>query len=103
MALEEEQTADRTLTGGSCVRNGGRIGDYLCPINGMLGLCNTMLNNGAVLSCGPLVPPQVDQILKRGGCNDNSAPAAYACPAGMLALCQQYVKNKVVLSCQLGR
>lgn len=103
MVLSEEQSADRTLTGGGCTRNGGRIANYLCPMNGMLGLCNTMLNNGAVLSCGVLVPPQVDQILRRGGCNDNSTPGVYACPSAMMGLCNLYVKNRVIASCQLGK
>jgi hypothetical protein len=103
MVLKEEDSADRTLTGGGCERNGGRIGNYLCPVNGMLGLCNTMLNNGAVLSCGVLVPQVVDEILKRGGCNDNAQTGAFVCPSGMMGLCQQYVKNRVVLSCQQGR
>ena len=31
-------------------------GNYLCPVNGMLGLCNTMMKNSAVLSCGALSP-----------------------------------------------
>jgi hypothetical protein len=62
-----------------------------------------MLNNGAVLSCDPLVPQVVDEILKRGGCRENGAVGAYVCPAGMMGLCQQYVKNHVVLSCQQGR
>jgi len=100
LVLEEEQSADRTLTGGGCQRNGGRIGDYVCPMQGgMLGLCNTMLNNGAILSCGILVPVQVDQILKRGGCSEDGA-GVFACPAGMMGLCQDYVKNKVIFSCQ---
>jgi hypothetical protein len=54
------------------------------------------------LSCGVLVPTPTDQILKRGGCNDNAAPGAFNCPAAMMGLCNQYVKNGVILSCKLG-
>ncbi len=101
MVLKEEDSADRTLTGGGCQRNGS-IGNYLCPMEqGMLGLCNTMLNNGAILSCGILVPTSTDQILKRGGCTgDAGKPGAYLCPSGMMGLCQLYVSNKVIFSCQ---
>jgi hypothetical protein len=113
MVLKEEDTADRTLTGAGCTkcnpgdmcqRNNGRIGEYLCPLKGgMMGMCQQILKNGFVLSCGVLVPIQTDQILKRGGCNDNAEPGAYVCPSGMMGLCQLYVKNQVVLSCQQGR
>jgi hypothetical protein len=104
MLPKVEDAADRTLTGGGCQRNQGRSGDYLCPIKGgMLGLCNTMLNNGAVAHCGALVPIQVDQILKRGGCrNLQGQDGAYTCPAGMMGLCNLYVKNQEVQSCKPG-
>lgn len=98
MALKEEESADRTLTGGGCQRN-GQIGNYLCPMKGMLPLCKTMLTNGAVLSCGVLVPASTDQILRREGCTGNDG--AYVCPSGMIALCNDYVKNGVILSCKL--
>jgi hypothetical protein len=67
----------------------------------MLNLCTTMLNNGAVASCGALVPVQVDQILKRGGCrNDQGQPGIYACPSGMIGLCNLYVKNGEIQACK---
>ena len=97
MLPKEEQSADRTLTGGGCKRN-GPIGNYLCPIKDMLGLCKTMLGNGAVASCEALVPPSADQILKRGGCTGEGGE--YDCPSGLLALCKDYVKNQAVLSCK---
>ena len=97
MALKEEASADRTLTGGGCQRNGA-IGNYLCPIKGMLGLCKLMLSNGAVLSCEVLVPTSTDQILKRGGCTGSGG--VYACPSGMIGLCNDYLKNGVILSCK---
>lgn len=101
MGDKQGQAADRTLIGGGCQHNGGGIGNYLCPgENGMLALCNTMLNNGAVLSCDIQVPASTDQILKRGGCRENPGPPGnYACPSGMIGLCQLYVKNKVILGC----
>jgi hypothetical protein len=69
----------------------------------MLNLCNTMLNNGAVATCGALVPTQVDQILTRGKCrNDEGQTGAYTCPAGMMGLCNLYVKNQEILSCKPG-
>lgn len=103
MLPKTEDAADRTLTGGGCQRNQGRLGDYLCPVKGMLNLCNTMLNNGAVASCGVLVPVPVDQILKRGGCRNSQGQLGdYACPAGMMGLCNQYVKNQEILSCKAG-
>ena len=99
MALKAEDSADRTLTGGGCQRNNGRIGEYVCPMEqGMLGLCQTMLKNGAILSCGLLVPSSTDQILKRGGCTAGQ-PGNYACPSSMIGLCQLYVKNRVILAC----
>jgi len=113
MTLKEEDSADKTLTGQGCTkcntaqmcqRNNGRIGEYLCPLQGgMEGLCQTMLKNGAILSCGVLVPTSADQILRRGGCTENGETGAYVCPSGMVGLCQLYVKNQVVASCQQGR
>ncbi len=96
---KERDVADRTLTQGGCDRNGAE-GNYLCPVNGMLGLCNAMLKNGAVLSCGALIPTSTDQILRRGGCTEDGQTGTFACPSGMMGLCQLYVKNKVVLSCR---
>jgi hypothetical protein len=96
---KERDVADRTLVGGGCRRNGAE-GNYLCPVNGMLGLCQTMEKNSAVLSCGALIPTEVDQILRRGGCSQDGDSGTYACPSGMVGLCQLYVKNKVVLSCR---
>jgi len=102
MLPKTDVTADRTLTGGGCQPNGNRLGDYLCPIKGgMLNLCETMLHNGAVASCNALVPVQVDQILKRGGCKEGQA-GDYTCPSGMIGLCNLYVKNQEILSCKLG-
>ncbi len=103
VALNEEQTADRTLTGGGCQRNNGKIGDYLCPVKGMAGLCEAMLKNGAVSSCGALVPASTDEILKRGGCTDKDKAGVFVCPSSMMGLCQLYVKNGVILSCAPGR
>jgi hypothetical protein len=104
MLPKMEDSADRTLTGGGCQRNQGRETDYLCPVRGgMLNLCNTMLNNGAVASCGALVVTQVDQILKRGGCRDGQGEIGnYTCPAGMMGLCNLYVKNQEIISCRPG-
>ena len=96
---KERDVADRTLTGGGCQRNGSE-GNYLCPVNGMLGLCQTMMKNSAVLSCGALVPTVVDQILRRGGCSPDGDSGTYACPSGMMGLCNQYVKNKELVSCR---
>jgi hypothetical protein len=98
LALKEEESADRTLTGGGCQRNNGRIGNYLCPLKGMLGLCKTMLSNGAVLSCEVLVPTSTDQILRREGCTGEGG--VYVCPSGMMGLCNDYAKNGVILSCK---
>jgi hypothetical protein len=111
MLPKEEEAADRTLTQCAtcpademCTRNNGKIGEYLCPLKGNMGnLCQLMLKNGSILSCGVLVPTPTDQILKRGGCNDNAQSGAFVCPSGMMGLCQQYVKNHVILSCQQGR
>ncbi|MGA2276123.1 MAG: hypothetical protein ABSG00_00860 [Terracidiphilus sp.] len=96
---KERDVADRTLTGGGCERNGAE-GNYLCPVKGMLGLCNAMLKNSAVLSCGALIPTSTDQILRRGGCAEDGQSGTFACPAGMVGLCQLYVKNQVVASCR---
>lgn len=95
---KERAAADRTLTGGGCQRNNGREGDYLCPVKGMLGLCKAMLSNGAVSSCGPLVPSVVDQILQRGHCTGGNAD--YVCPKDMMGLCNDYLKNHEILSCK---
>jgi hypothetical protein len=99
---KERDVADRTLTGGGCARVNNVEGSYACPVKGMLGLCNTMLKNGAVFTCVALVPTEVDQILKRNnkciGENGN-----YACTQDLLGLCQVYVKNQVVLSCTLRK
>jgi hypothetical protein len=97
---KEMDAADRTLRGGGCQPNGPE-GNYLCPVKGMLGLCNAMLKNGAVLSCGPLVPTSTDQILKRGHCTGDNA--AYVCPSDMIGLCNLYLKNEVILSCTLKK
>ncbi len=94
---KEIDAADRTLTGGGCQRNGGRKGDYLCPVKGMLGLCKAMLSNGTVSSCNPLIPDSTDQILRRGHCTSNNGN--YVCPRDMMGLCGLYLKNEVILSC----
>ena len=96
---KERDVADRTLTGGGCKQNPSE-GNYLCPVNGMLGLCNTMMKNSAVLSCGALIPTSTDQILRRGGCSEEGDSGTYQCPSGMMGLCGLYVKNQVVLSCK---
>jgi hypothetical protein len=96
---KERDVADRTLTGSGCQRNGSE-GNYLCPVNGMLGLCNTMLKNSAVLSCGALIPTSTDQILRRGGCAEVGQSGTFECPSAMMGLCQLYVKNQVVPSCR---
>ncbi len=96
---KERDVADRTLTGGGCQRNGSE-GNYLCPVNGMLGLCNAMLKNSAVLSCGALVPTSTEQILGREGCTQDDHSGTYECPSSMMGLCQLYVKNKVLVSCR---
>jgi hypothetical protein len=95
----ETDAADRTLRGGQCQQNPGE-GNYLCPVKGMLGLCNAMLKNGAVLSCGALIPTSTNQILGRGGCKEEGESGTYDCPSGMMGLCQLYVKNQVVASCR---
>jgi hypothetical protein len=60
-----------------------------------------MQHNGAVANCAALVPVQVDQILKRGGCREGQA-GDYTCPSGMIGLCNLYLKNQEILSCKLG-
>lgn len=95
---KERDAADRTLLGGGCQRRNGQKGDYLCPVKGMLGLCKTMMSNNAVSSCGALVPSVVDQILTRGKCKGNNG--AYSCPQDMMGLCNVYLKNQEILSCQ---
>jgi hypothetical protein len=94
---KEGVAADRTLTGGGCQLANGQQGNYLCPVKGMLGLCQAMLKNGAVSSCGALVPSVVDEILKRGHCTGNNAD--YVCPHDMMGLCGVYLKNQEILSC----
>ena len=96
---KERDVADRTLVGGGCQRNGSE-GNYLCPVNGMLGLCQTMMKNSAVLSCGALIPTSTDQILRRGGCSEEGQTGTYECPSSMMGLCGLYVKNQVVVSCK---
>jgi len=96
---KERDVADRTLVGGGCQRNGSE-GNYLCPVNGMLGLCQTMMKNSAALSCGALIPTSTDQILRRGGCSEDGQSGTYECPSSMMGLCGLYVKNQVVLSCK---
>jgi hypothetical protein len=95
----ERDVADRTLVGGGCQHNGSE-GNYLCPVNGMLGLCNTMMKNSAVLSCGALIPTSTDQILRRGGCSEEGQTGTYECPSSMMGLCGLFVKNQVVVSCK---
>jgi hypothetical protein len=94
----EMDAADRTLRGGKCEPNGPE-GNYLCPVDGMLGLCQAMLKNSAVLSCGALIPIQTQQILGRG-CKEEGETGVFECPSGMMGLCQLYVKDKVVVSCR---
>ena len=98
---KERDVADRALTSGGCQRVNGQEGSYLCPIQGgMLGLCQTMLSNNAVSSCGVLVPTVVDQILTRGKCVNHGG--TYTCPQGMMGLCNVYVKNQEILACKQG-
>jgi hypothetical protein len=115
MLLKEEDSADRTLTGGGCQRSGAGIfctpalcHDYLCPV-GMLGLCNDMLKNGVITSCTLLVPPAIDQELKKAGCNCGGVsgkvildclPGNYYCSPGGMAKCNQFVKEEKILSCK---
>ncbi len=98
---KERDVADRTLTGGGCQRVNNREGYYACPVKGMLGLCDTMLKNGAVTSCVALVPTSTDQILKRGKCTGNDGN--YTCTQDMIGLCNLYLKNQVILSCTLRK
>jgi hypothetical protein len=117
MLPKEEDSADRTLAGGGCERIGGGAGifctpafchDYLCPV-GMLGLCNDILKNGVISSCTPLVPPAIDQELKKAGCNCGGVsgkvllsclPGNYYCSPGGMAKCNQEVKEQHILSCK---
>jgi hypothetical protein len=116
MLPKEEESADRTLTGGGCQRNPGSSGflgllinhDYLCPV-GMLGLCNDILKNGVITSCTPLVPPAIDQELKKAGCSCGGVsgkvildclPGNYYCSPGGMAKCNQEVKEQHILSCK---
>jgi len=116
MLPKEEESADRTLTGGGCERIGGAgifctpafCHDYLCPV-GMLGLCNDILKNGVISSCTPLVPPAIDQELKKAGCNCGGVsgkvllsclPGNYYCSPGGMAKCNQEVKEQHILSCK---
>ncbi len=92
------QVAYNTLTGGGCTADSEQQSDFLCPLKGMYGLCETMLKNGAVASCGALVLPVVDHILKNGHCTGSAGN--YGCPSGMMGLCQTYIKNQQVLSCK---
>jgi hypothetical protein len=102
---KEADVADRTLTGGGCqlvgTRTSGQPGKYLCPVKGMLGLCQAMLKNDAVSSCGALVPNVVDEILKRGHCTGSDG--AYVCPKDMVGLCDVYLKNQEILSCKQAK
>jgi hypothetical protein len=95
---KERAAADRTLTGGGCQRDHGQIGNYLCPVKGMLPLCKDMMSNGAVSNCNALVPTSTDEILKRGHCTGENGN--YACPKDMIGLCNVYLKNEVILSCK---
>jgi hypothetical protein len=98
---KEQDVADRTLVGGGCQRVNNQEGNYQCPVKGILGLCQAMLKNGTVLSCSPLVPTVVDDILKRGHCTSNNG--AYTCPQPMMGLCGDYLKNQEILSCTQAR
>jgi hypothetical protein len=116
MLPKVEESADRTLTGGGCERTGGAgifctpafCHNYLCPV-GMLGLCNDILKNGAVLSCDVLVPPAIDLELKKAGCDCGGVsgkvilsclPGNYYCSPGGMAKCNQEVKEQHILSCK---
>jgi len=116
MLPKEEESADRTLTGGGCERTGGAgifctpafCHNYQCPV-GMLGLCNDILKNGVVLSCDVLVPPAIDQELKKAGCYCGGVsgkvildclPGNYYCSPGGMAKCNQEVKEQHILSCK---
>ena len=39
-------------------------------------------------------------LLRRGSCSQQDDSGTYLCPAGMMGLCNQYVKNKEILSCK---
>lgn len=97
---KEADAANKTLTDSGCQQVNSQEGHYLCPVKGMLGLCQAMLKTGAVLSCGALVPFQVDDVLKRGHCTGNNGNNAdYVCPKDMMGLCGVYLKNQEILSC----
>jgi hypothetical protein len=116
MLFKFEDTANRTLTGGGCQNRPGMVQfmgiiidhDYLCPV-GMLGLCNDILKNGVISSCTLLVPPAIDQELKKAGCNCGGVsgkvilsclPGNYYCSPGGMAKCNQEVKEQHILSCK---
>jgi hypothetical protein len=114
MLPKEEESADRTLKGGGCQVSGSFFcvpalcHDYLCPV-GMLGLCNDILRNGVITSCTVLVPPAIDQELKKAGCYCGGVsgkvilsclPGNYYCSPGGMAKCNQEVKEQHILSCK---
>ena len=116
MLLKLEDTANRTLTSGGCQNRPGIVQfmgiiidhDYLCPV-GMLGLCNDILKNGVISSCTVLVPPAIDQELKKAGCYCGGVsgkvilsclPGNYYCSPGGMAKCNQEVKEQHILSCK---
>jgi hypothetical protein len=114
MLPKEEESADRTLTGGGCQRSGSFFctpaicHDYLCPV-GMLGLCDLILKNGVISSCTPLVPQNIDQELNKAGCYCGGVsgkvllaclPGNYYCSPGGMAKCNQEVKEQHILSCK---
>jgi hypothetical protein len=94
--------ADRTLTGGGCngvgARSSGELGKYRCPVKDMYSLCQAMLKNGAVAGCTAVVENVVNEILTRGHCTSNDGD--YVCPHEMMGLCNAYLKNEQVLSCE---
>lgn len=95
---KERQAAYNILHGAKC---GGDEQDanYSCPVKGGLYvLCETMLKNGAVASCTPVVLKSVDDMLRHGKCSGNNAN--YSCPKDMFALCNTFLKNQEVLSCK---
>ncbi len=78
----------------------------------MLGLCNGILKNGVISSCTLLVPPAIDQELKKAGCNCGGVsgkvildclPGNYYCSPGGMAKCNQEVKEQHILSCKQGK
>lgn len=99
----EADAADRTLGGGGCKAVGSRLsgqpGNYVCPVKGMLGLCQDMRSNAAVASCGALVPETVDKALRyKNYCTGNDGN--YVCKHDMMALCNTYLRNQEILSCK---